>query len=82
MSPDFTTASKEESALASPPPGASRKKLSRRKVLALAGTGTLVLVAGGGVWRATDQGVFSTGEGPAYEPWDDWRTAHGMRNEM
>jgi len=33
-----------------------------------------VLVAGGGVWRAYDQGVFSVGEGPAYEPWKDWRT--------
>jgi hypothetical protein len=33
-----------------------------------------VLVAGGGVWRADDQGVFSVGEGPAYEPWKDWRT--------
>jgi len=43
-------------------------------MLALAGTGTLVLVAGGGVWRAADQGVFSTGQGPAYQPWDDWRT--------
>jgi hypothetical protein len=44
-------------------------------VLALAGTGTLILVAGGGVWRAADQGVFSTGQGPANEPWDDWRSA-------
>ena len=33
-----------------------------------------VLVAGGGVWRAYDQGVFRVGEGPAYEPWKDWRT--------
>src|SRR5450432_482592 len=55
----------------SPPP---HKKFSRRKVIALAGTGAFVLVVGGGVWRAADQGVFSTGEGPAYEPWDDWRT--------
>ena len=53
------------------PPG---KKFSRRKIIALAGTGTFVLVAGGGVWRAEDQGVFSTGQGPAYEPWDDWRS--------
>src|SRR6266404_9129104 len=30
-------------------------------------------VVGGGVWRAWDQGVFSVGEGPAYEPWKDWR---------
>jgi hypothetical protein len=35
----------------------------------------LVLVTAGGVWRAADQGVFSTGEGIAYEAWDDWRTA-------
>ena len=75
MPDDFIPVSKEESAPASPPPGAPRKKLSRRKVLALTGTGTLVLLVGGGVWRAADQGVFSTGEGFAYEPWDDWRTA-------
>ena len=74
MSTDFTSPGQEESrplvSLAPPP----RKKLSRRKVLALAGTGTLVLLGGGVVWRAADQGVFSTGQGPAYEPWDDWRT--------
>lgn len=28
---------------------------------------------GGGVWRAYDQGVFSAGQGPAFEPWNDWR---------
>jgi nitroreductase len=40
----------------------------------LKGGGALtVLVAGGGVWRAYDQGVFSVGEGPAYEPWRVWR---------
>ncbi len=31
------------------------------------------MVAGGGVWRAYDEGVFSVGKGPAYEPWKDWR---------
>ena len=42
----------------------------------LKGAGVLtVAVAGGGVWRAWDQGVFSTGDGPAYEPWKDWRNA-------
>jgi len=42
----------------------------------LKGAGVLtVAVVGGGVWRAWDQGVFSTGEGPAYEPWKDWRNA-------
>ena len=44
----------EESTPASPP-GAPRKKLSRGKVLALAGIGTLVLVAGCGIWRVTTQ---------------------------
>jgi hypothetical protein len=40
----------------------------------LKGTGIVtVTVVGGGVWRALDQGVFSVGEGPAYEPWKDWR---------
>jgi hypothetical protein len=24
-----------------------------------------------GVWRAYDQGVFSAGQGPAYEPWKE-----------
>jgi hypothetical protein len=33
----------------------------------------LVLTAGGGIWRAVDQGVFSSGQGPAYEPWQNWR---------
>ncbi len=75
MSTDLTPPGNEEVVSASPAPLPSRKKLSRRKVLALAGSGTLVLVAGGGVWRAADQGVFSTGESLAYEPWDDWRTA-------
>ena len=46
---------------------------SRRSLLYGAGA-TLVLVAGGGVWRAVDQGVFSAGQGPAYEPWQTWRT--------
>lgn len=33
----------------------------------------LVLVVGGGVYRAADQGVFTAGRGPAYEPWENWR---------
>ena len=40
------------------------------------GTGIVtVAVVGGGVWRAWEQGVFSVGDGPAYEPWKDWRNA-------
>ncbi len=48
--------------------------MERRAFLEGAGLVT-VLVAGGGVWRAWDQGVFSVGQGPAYEPWRDWRSA-------
>lgn len=48
--------------------------MQRRSFLKGAGVVTVVIV-GGGVWRAYDQGVFSVGEGPAYEPWKDWRNA-------
>jgi hypothetical protein len=46
----------------------------------LKGAGTVAIVAVGGLaWRAHDQGVFSAGAGPAYEPWTTWRsdTAEG-----
>jgi hypothetical protein len=46
--------------------------MQRRSFLKGAGAVTVV-VGGGGVWRAYDRGVFSVGEGPAYEPWKDWR---------
>ena len=45
--------------------------MRRRSFLKGAGIVTVAVVAG--VWRAWDQGVFSVGEGPAYEPWKDWR---------
>jgi nitroreductase len=48
--------------------------MRRRSFLKGAGVLT-VAVVGGGVWRAWDQSVFSTGDGPAYEPWKDWRNA-------
>ncbi|MGB7601830.1 MAG: twin-arginine translocation signal domain-containing protein [Candidatus Sulfotelmatobacter sp.] len=47
--------------------------MNRRSFLKGAGVVT-VAVVGGGVWRAYDQGVFSVGEGSAYQPWKDWRT--------
>ena len=47
--------------------------MNRRSFLKAGGV-IVVLAAGGGVWRAYDQGVFSVGEGPAYEPWKDWRS--------
>src|ERR1700693_2663924 len=46
--------------------------MQRRPFLKGVGVVTVVVV-GGGVWRAYDQGVFSVGQGPAYEPWKDWR---------
>ncbi|WP_260735686.1 Acg family FMN-binding oxidoreductase [Tunturiibacter lichenicola] len=49
--------------------------MNRRSFLKGAGVVTVV-VAGGGVWRAFDQGVFRVGEGPAYEPWKDWHDAN------
>lgn len=39
------------------------------------GAGAVAVVAAGGlVWRAYDQGVFSAGAGEAFEPWSDWRS--------
>src|ERR1700720_918048 len=52
--------------------GGERCLMKRRPFLKGVGVVTVVVV-GGGVWRAYDQGVFSSGEGPAYEPWKDWR---------
>lgn len=46
--------------------------MQRRLFLKSAGAVT-VLAMGGGVWRAYDQGVFSAGQSPAFEPWKDWR---------
>ena len=50
----------------------SKLKIDRRSFLRWTGA-SLIAVVGGTVWRAADQGVFSVGQGPAYEPWSDWR---------
>ncbi len=55
---------------------AKKNKIKRRSFLKGAGL-VSVLVGGGLVWRAFDRGVFSVGEGVAYEPWDDWQTYEG-----
>jgi hypothetical protein len=47
--------------------------VSRRAFLKGAGA-VSVLLAGGVVWRAREQGVWSAGSGPAYEPWATWRS--------
>jgi hypothetical protein len=51
--------------------------VSRRAVItgAIAAAG---LAVAAGLWRAVDQGVFSDGEGPAFEPWRTWQ---GRRDE-
>lgn len=49
-------------------------KISRREFLKLAGSGIAIVVVGGTIWRAFSNGVFSSGQGPAYEPWNDWKT--------
>ncbi len=46
--------------------------MHRRAFLKGAGAATVLSVTGG-AWYAYDRGVFSVGEGPAYEPWKDWR---------
>jgi hypothetical protein len=67
----------ETLALLSPYTGLARLSVKRRSFLQGAGVVTVVVV--GGVWRAYDQGVFSVGEGPAYEPWKTWRTCLSYR---
>lgn len=48
--------------------------MNRRRFLQ--GMGAVsVLVVGGGVYRAVDQGVFAASTGPAYAAWTDWQTA-------
>ncbi len=52
--------------------------MQRRSFLQGAGVVTVVVV-GGGVWRAYDQGVFSVGEGAAYEPgWEEGLAREGL----
>ena len=51
----------------------SKKKFNRRSLLKGAAAIT-VMTVGGSVWRAYDQGVFSSGQGPAYEPWKTWKS--------
>lgn len=48
------------------------RRINRRAFFKGAGT-VLVMAAAGGVWRALGQGVFNAGEGPAFEPWEQWR---------
>ena len=53
---------------------------TRRQFLKAVGIGGAVVGAGGlGLvsWRATDQGVFGAGMGPAYDAWGEWDRGSG-----
>jgi len=52
-----------------------------RRAVLRAAVGAGALLAAGVAWRAWDQGVFSTGEGPAYEPWRTWNAGEGGSTE-
>ncbi len=45
--------------------------MNRRRFLRGLGTIT-ILVLGGAVWYADEEGAFSQGKGPAFAPWTDW----------
>ncbi|TMJ51498.1 MAG: hypothetical protein E6G84_07640 [Alphaproteobacteria bacterium] len=50
--------------------------MQRRALLQGAGIVALSLV-GAGAWWSDREGVFSVGEGPAYEPWRNWSAEQG-----
>jgi hypothetical protein len=50
--------------------------VSRRRLLQAVG-GACVVVVAGTLYRAYDQGVFSTGQGPAYDGWREWNSDAG-----
>jgi nitroreductase len=50
--------------------------MKRRTLLQAAGVAGVALV-GAGAWWSDREGVFSVGEGPAYEPWRNWSADEG-----
>lgn len=61
--------------------GAGGSPMNRRTLLRRAGLAAGTLAVGGtGVlgYRAYDQGVLQVGQGPAYEPWADWKRHGGL----
>jgi hypothetical protein len=47
--------------------------MKRRTFLKSAGVVTVLVVGTSIFWYISDRGVFSTGQGAAYEPWKNWR---------
>jgi nitroreductase len=61
--------------------GAGGSPMNRRTLLRRAGlaAGTLAVGGTGALgYRAYDQGVLQLGQGPAYEPWADWKRHSGL----
>jgi nitroreductase len=61
--------------------GVGGSPMSRRTLLRRAGlaAGTLAVGGTGALgYRAYDQGVLQLGQGPAYEPWADWKRHSGV----
>ena len=59
---------------------AERIRPSRRQFLKAAGIGGAAIgMSGLGIasWRASDQGVFAAGSGPAYAAWGEWDQGTG-----
>src|SRR5262249_1236959 len=50
------------------------RKMSRRRFFKLVGSGIAVVVVGGTIWRSFSNGGFSSGQGPAYGQWKEWKT--------
>ena len=48
--------------------------MKRRTFLKTAGVVTVLVVGTSVFWYISDRGVFSTGQGAAYEPWKNWRS--------
>lgn len=45
----------------------------KRRTILRGFAGVSILACGGLVWHARESGVFTNGEGPAYQPWHAWR---------
>ena len=56
-----------------PWPDAAGSEADTRRIFLKRAGGVFLLAAGGLAWRAYDTGVFSVGQGAAYEPWQTWR---------
>ena len=58
--------------------------LTHRRALMIGGGAAVGLVCAGSVYRAWDRGVWSSGQGIAYAPWQDWQgqAADGFKRPL